>query len=110
MRAVVQRVKWAKVEVLSRPVGEIGPGLLILLAVHREDTIQEVKWLARKIVSLRIFSDSEEAQPQPQRGRRSSLSRLPIYPLWRLSQGVPPQLYPLCPPRGSPPPLSRIYR
>ncbi len=60
MRAVVQRVKWAKVEVLSRPVGEIGPGLLILLAVNREDTIQEVKWLARKIVSLRIFSDSED--------------------------------------------------
>lgn len=55
MRALVQRVTRAAVRVDGRVVGEIGPGLLVLLGVRRGDTTAEADWLADKIVGLRIF-------------------------------------------------------
>jgi D-aminoacyl-tRNA deacylase len=61
MRAVVQRVKESRVEVKGRTVGEIGPGLLILLGVAQEDTEQDSEHLANKIAHLRIFSDERDA-------------------------------------------------
>ncbi|MBE7539325.1 MAG: D-tyrosyl-tRNA(Tyr) deacylase [Opitutaceae bacterium] len=58
MRAVVQRVSSARVCVDGRTVGEIpGTGLLILLGVGPRDTEADGDWLARKIASLRVFSD-----------------------------------------------------
>ena len=57
MRALIQRVASAKVEVEGRVTGEIGRGLLILVAVHESDTEKDVNWLADKVVSLRLFSD-----------------------------------------------------
>ncbi|MFH1350445.1 MAG: D-aminoacyl-tRNA deacylase [Pseudomonadota bacterium] len=59
MRAVVQRVKKAKVEVDGRTVGEIGPGLLVFLGVGEGDTEEDCGYLANKIVHLRIFSDKQ---------------------------------------------------
>lgn len=59
MRAVVQRVKRARVEVNGRITGEIGPGLLIFLGVGEEDTEKDCDYLANKIVHLRIFSDDQ---------------------------------------------------
>jgi D-tyrosyl-tRNA(Tyr) deacylase len=60
MRAVVQRVRQARVVVGEEVVGEIGRGLLVLLGVAREDTAEQARWLADKIVSLRIFADAED--------------------------------------------------
>lgn len=60
MRAVVQRVKTAKVVVDSEVVGEIGHGLLIFLGVGEGDTSEDADFLASKIAHLRIFSDSNE--------------------------------------------------
>jgi D-tyrosyl-tRNA(Tyr) deacylase len=57
MRAVVQRVMRARVEVDGSVVGEIGPGLLVLLGVTKADTAAESAFLAEKIMNLRIFSD-----------------------------------------------------
>jgi D-tyrosyl-tRNA(Tyr) deacylase len=57
MRAVVQRVTCAKVEVAGRVAGEIGPGLLVLLGVAKDDTPDEADFLAAKIAQLRIFND-----------------------------------------------------
>jgi D-tyrosyl-tRNA(Tyr) deacylase len=57
MRAVVQRVKWAKVEVDGQTVGEIDQGMLIFLGVGEEDSERDCDWLGRKIAHLRIFSD-----------------------------------------------------
>jgi len=57
MRAVVQRVKNARVEVNGKTVGEIGRGLLVLLGVELEDTEKDSEYLADKIARLRIFSD-----------------------------------------------------
>lgn len=58
MRALVQRVRSAHVEVAGTRVGEIGPGLLVLLGVGHGDAEQEAVVLAAKIAKLRIFSDA----------------------------------------------------
>ncbi|UZX14592.1 D-aminoacyl-tRNA deacylase [Thermus sp. PS18] len=57
MRAVVQRVSEAFVEVEGEEVGRIGLGLLVLLGVGHGDTVEDALYLARKIVALRIFPD-----------------------------------------------------
>ncbi|HEX7021271.1 MAG TPA: D-aminoacyl-tRNA deacylase [Trueperaceae bacterium] len=57
MRALLQRVAWAKVEVEGRTVGEIGPGLLILLGVAHGDGTAEAARMAAKTAKLRIFGD-----------------------------------------------------
>lgn len=58
MRAVIQRVSNAKVEINNITKGQINTGLLVFLGVEQTDSIEDVKWLASKIVNLRIFSDA----------------------------------------------------
>ena len=58
MRAVVQRVRSAKVTVAGAVVGEIGRGLLVLLGVHTSDSPEQARWLADKLAGLRIFEDN----------------------------------------------------
>lgn len=57
MRVVVQRVSRASVRVEGRVAGEIGPGLLLLVAVGREDSAATANAMAEKAANLRIFSD-----------------------------------------------------
>ena len=57
MRAVVQRVSEARVVVDAEPVGEIGPGLCVLLGVAREDDAVAAERLAGRIARLRIFEN-----------------------------------------------------
>jgi D-tyrosyl-tRNA(Tyr) deacylase len=59
VRAVVQRVTEARVRVADRVVGEIGPGLLVLIGVGKDDGPDDVKYLAGKIATLRVFSGGE---------------------------------------------------
>jgi D-tyrosyl-tRNA(Tyr) deacylase len=59
MKAVVQRVSSARVEVDGETTGEIERGLLVLLGVAREDEERDAAWMAEKIVGLRIFEDTE---------------------------------------------------
>lgn len=59
MRAVLQRVSEARVLVADEVVGEIGPGLMVLLGVGREDADADVGYLADKIAGLRIFEDED---------------------------------------------------
>lgn len=59
MRAIVQRVGMASVTVDGREVGRCGPGLLLLVGVHREDTEAEAAQLADKVLGLRIFNDPQ---------------------------------------------------
>ena len=59
MKIVVQRVKEASVAVEGKIVGEISQGLLLLIGVDESDTQEDANWLIKKVVDLRIFSDSE---------------------------------------------------
>ncbi len=57
MRAVVQRVDGARVEVDGKVAGEIGQGLLALISIDAQDDENDIKWMANKISGLRIFPD-----------------------------------------------------
>ncbi|HWW76588.1 MAG TPA: D-aminoacyl-tRNA deacylase, partial [Pyrinomonadaceae bacterium] len=59
MRAVLQRVTRASVRVEGETVGEIGPGLLVLLGVARDDAEGDGRYLLEKILGLRVFDDAE---------------------------------------------------
>ncbi len=59
MKIVLQRVRHAGVTLEGTSVARIGPGALILAGVARGDTIQDVKYLARKVSQLRIFNDEQ---------------------------------------------------
>ena len=57
MRSVVQRVLEASVRVSGEEVARIGPGLLVLLGVGKEDGEADASWMAEKLATLRIFED-----------------------------------------------------
>lgn len=59
MKAVIQRVSEARVEVDGEVTGAIGCGILVLLGVEQGDTEKGADWLVKKIVELRIFEDAE---------------------------------------------------
>ena len=59
MRAVVQRVKRAEVRVDGLVAGQIGEGLVVLVGIAREDTEAAGRYLAEKIVQLRVFDDDQ---------------------------------------------------
>ena len=62
MIAVIQRVSEAAVRVEGEVVGRIGPGLVALVAVHRDDEAADVAWTAGKLVGLRIFPNPKDLE------------------------------------------------
>jgi D-tyrosyl-tRNA(Tyr) deacylase len=69
VRALVQRVSRAAVDVPDRRVAEIGAGLLVLLGVTSSDTEAQADWLAAKVRALRVFPDAEGRMNEPLGGR-----------------------------------------
>ena len=65
MKALVQRVSQAAVDIEGERVAQIGPGLLVLLGVSRDDTEAEADRLAEKVRALRIFEDPEGRMNEP---------------------------------------------
>jgi D-aminoacyl-tRNA deacylase len=59
MKIVLQRVKQASVTIENKVVGSIGPGILLLVGVHRDDTEPQASFLARKCAELRVFPDND---------------------------------------------------
>ena len=59
MRAVIQRVNAASLSINNQVYSEIGKGLLVLLGVGHSDTEEDIEWLAKKIIQLRIFDDQQ---------------------------------------------------
>ena len=59
MRAVVQRVLRASVGVDGTTVSSIGPGLMVLVGLHNEDTVEDAQWLAGKVLKARCFPDAD---------------------------------------------------
>jgi D-aminoacyl-tRNA deacylase len=68
MRAVIQRVKEARVVVAGQITGEIGFGLLVFIGIARDDTFRDVAWMVDKIINLRIFEPvaASDGEPQPE--------------------------------------------
>lgn len=58
MRALIQRVSQASVTVEAKITASIGQGLLVLLGIEDADTDEDIQWLSKKIVQLRIFNDA----------------------------------------------------
>ncbi|HTB70854.1 MAG TPA: D-aminoacyl-tRNA deacylase [Solirubrobacteraceae bacterium] len=65
MRALIQRVLRASVDVDGRRVAEIGPGLLVLLGVARDDDATAADRLAEKVRTLRVFADADGRMNEP---------------------------------------------
>ncbi len=62
MKGLIQRVSEASVAVDGETIARIGPGLLLLLGVERNDTLNEAKELCRKILSYRVFPPDEQGR------------------------------------------------
>ncbi|NHN27661.1 D-tyrosyl-tRNA(Tyr) deacylase [Flavobacterium jejuense] len=60
MRVVIQRVSEASVVIENKVVAQIKQGLLVLVGIEDEDTLEDVNWLTSKIVNLRIFPDEND--------------------------------------------------
>ena len=60
MKIIVQRVSKASVVIEEKKVASIAKGLLILLGIVDDDTMEDIKWLSNKIVNLRIFGDEND--------------------------------------------------
>ncbi len=57
MRAILQRVNFASVEVDNKEVSKIGKGLLLFVGFGKEDTCEDLKYIFKKVLNLRIFED-----------------------------------------------------
>ena len=78
MRAVVQRVSQAKVEVEGEITGQIGMGLMVLVGVEEGDQQHDMEYLADKVIGLRIFEDEQGKMNLSVAGSR-----------WRITCGEP---------------------
>lgn len=86
MRAVVQRVSRASVTVDGKVVGSIGDGVLVLLGVTHADTVEQARWLADKIVNLRIFLDADGKMNRSLLGTGGALLAVSQFTLYGDSQ------------------------
>ena len=75
MRAVIQKVSCASVVVDGETVSSIKNGLLVLVGIEDSDTLEDIEWLSRKIVQLRIFPDAGGVQKPDKDGRNRVQTR-----------------------------------
>jgi D-tyrosyl-tRNA(Tyr) deacylase len=57
MRLLIQRVKFAELKVDNQLISKIGTGLLVFIGIHENDNEEQINWLAKKTLDLRIFED-----------------------------------------------------
>ncbi len=82
MRVVLQRVKRASVEVESKTIGEIATGLLILVGCENADTQEDIDWISKKIVNLRIFDDENGVMNKSIKDVGGSILVVSQFTLW----------------------------
>lgn len=82
MRVVLQRVKRASVEVESKRIGEIASGLLILVGCENADTQEDIDWISKKIVNLRIFDDENGVMNKSIKDVGGSILVVSQFTLW----------------------------
>lgn len=59
MKVVLQRVKRASVSIQNKKISEMGPGIVLLLGIHKDDGLADIDYIAHKALNLRIFNDDE---------------------------------------------------
>ena len=82
MKTVLQRVSQAQVTVAAETIGRIDSGLLVLVAISRQDDENDLRWMARKIAELRVFDDDEgklNLSLQDVRGQLLVVSQFTLY-------------------------------
>jgi len=81
MIGLLQRVRQASVSVDNRIIGEVGRGLLVLVAVHRDDGERDISRLAERILTYRVFPDSQDRMNLSVRDISGSLLLVPQFTL-----------------------------
>ena len=82
MRAVIQRVKEASVQVENQEVGSIGHGILVFLGVGQDDGAEDAIYMAEKVVHLRIFADEQGKMNRSLLDVGGSLLAVSQFTLW----------------------------
>ncbi|XP_078429103.1 D-Tyr-tRNA(Tyr) deacylase family protein [Wolffia australiana] len=100
MRAVVQRVTSASVEVEGHIVSEIGPGLLVLVGLHELDVEADADYICRKILNMRLFPDDKTGKPWNQSVMQRNYGVLLVsqFTLYGILKGNRPDFHVAMPP------------
>ncbi|KAL5715890.1 hypothetical protein ACHQM5_017651 [Ranunculus cassubicifolius] len=105
MRAVVQRVTSASVEVEGRIVSEIGPGLVVLVGVHESDVESDSDYICRKVLNMRLFSNENTGRPWDQNVMQRDYGVLLVsqFTLYGILKGNKPDFHVAMPPQKAKP-------
>jgi D-tyrosyl-tRNA(Tyr) deacylase len=99
MRAVIQRVLQAEVQAGDETVGSIAQGLLVLLGVGHADTLEDVRYIASKLVNLRIFEDAQGKMNHDVRDHQGTILAVSQFTLYAdCSKGRRPSFTQAAPP------------
>ncbi|KAL8468153.1 hypothetical protein ACS0TY_031407 [Phlomoides rotata] len=105
MRAVVQRVASASVEVEGRLVSEIGPGLLVLVGLHETDVESDAEYVCRKVLNMRLFPDENTGKNWDQSVMQKNYEVLLVsqFTLYGVLKGNKPDFHVAMPPDSAKP-------
>ncbi|WOL06978.1 D-tyrosyl-tRNA(Tyr) deacylase [Canna indica] len=105
MRAVVQRVLSASVEVEGRVVSEIGPGLLVLVGVHEADTEADADYICRKVLNMRLFPNATTGKAWDLSVKQCNFGVLLVsqFTLYGILKGNKPDFHVAMPPQKAKP-------
>ncbi|KAF9608736.1 hypothetical protein IFM89_010868 [Coptis chinensis] len=105
MRAVVQRVASASVEVEGRMVSEIGPGLLVLVGLHESDVESDADYICRKVLNMRLFSNDKTGKAWDQNVMQRDYGVLLVsqFTLFGVLKGNKPDFHVAMPPQKAKP-------
>ncbi|KAL5575325.1 hypothetical protein UlMin_017024 [Ulmus minor] len=105
MRAVVQRVTSASVEVEGRKVSEIGPGLLVLVGLHDSDSDSDAEYICRKVLNMRLFPNETSGRGWDQNVMQRNYEVLLVsqFTLYGFLKGNKPDFHLAMPPEKAKP-------
>ncbi|XP_020689059.1 D-aminoacyl-tRNA deacylase isoform X1 [Dendrobium catenatum] len=100
MRAIVQRVLSASVEVEGRLVSEIGPGLLVFIGIHESDVEADADYICRKVLNMRLFPNEKSGKAWDQSVMQRSFGVLLVsqFTLYGILKGNKPDFHVAMPP------------
>ncbi|EEF39822.1 D-aminoacyl-tRNA deacylase isoform X2 [Ricinus communis] len=105
MRAVVQRVSSASVEVDGNTVSEIGPGLVVLVGLHESDTDSDADYICRKVLNMRLFPNETTGRAWDQNVMQRNYGVLLVsqFTLYGIMKGNKPDFHVAMPPQKAKP-------